>query len=253
MKEYKLTIAVVLLAAATCAGAGEAEVAEVTRPAEVLLPGESAWSPAEPGQSLPAGTLIRTGLRGEVGLTLAGGEWMHVGPGSKVGLGGESNQQTIVQVKYGQMVAGGKGKGSNARIDLRVPCGRAAIAGGAEAVYHADSGLALVAHYGRAEMTALPLERRRELRAGEWTDCGPSAHVDLLLSRCDVWVGDDYGGRTDEERAFELRNPAGRGIFSYIDGVGRTGMLYHPATAGFPSSFIGGGGGGAPAPVPTWP
>jgi hypothetical protein len=75
--------------------------------------------------------------------------------------------------------------------------------------------------------------------------------VDLLLSRCDVWVGDDYGGRTDEERAFELRNPAGRGIFSYIDGVGRTRMLYHPATAGFPSSI--GGGGGAPAPVPTWP
>lgn len=251
MRWTSIAIVGAILWTAAAVEAEPAKVAEVTRPAEVKVPGADSWSPAEPGQSLPPGTVLRTGLRGEVHLTLAGGESMRIGPGSKVGLGGEMNQRSVVQVKYGKVVAGGLGKADNARIDLRVPCGRATIAGGAEAVYHADSGLALIAHYGRAEMTALPLERRREVRAGEWTDCGPSAHVDLLLSRCDVWVGDDYGGRTDEERAFELRNPSGRGIFSYIDGVGRTRMLYHPATAGFPSSI--GGGGGAPAPVPTWP
>lgn len=232
MKTYATALALVLALSASSlpaqeedtapeqAGGGDffAKVVSTTGPAEYAVADqdELAWKALEANLELPPSALIRTGFRAKVTIEFGTGDTIEINRVTMAGLRklapGSDRKETRTQVgiKYGTIRAKvEKKKAAPGRVEIATPVA-SLVVGGSEAKvgYSVDRCMGIQTSEGTWQVRRGC--RKRNISAGDETDCSLAPGIVLKLYRRDSYMGGPLG-LTRTERHVDVFRGTGRG------------------------------------------
>ncbi|HAU37199.1 MAG TPA: hypothetical protein DCX07_05725 [Phycisphaerales bacterium] len=245
---------VILFPVATAAGAGTAgtpmaqdgqagavTVVEVVGQAErlVLADGKETWRAVQAGETLPEGTILRTGIRAKLVLRFEDRNDVIVHGATKMGIARFRKRgdlaTTRLGLKYGTLsMTIHRGRGPS-DFELSVPVAVLSVRGtSGQASFHGDTGLHLTGQTGTWHVRTGG--GTQNVQAGETTDGALTPSILLAGRQRDTQRGDTAGGVTGQEQDWLRNHGSGLGLAWFLGGFGPT--LFAPSEQSSGGKFI---------------
>jgi len=195
-------------------------VVSVSGPAEKLPPGApKKWQPLAAGDVLDELTVIRTGLRAKVVLKFDDRGEVTINNATKMGIGEFRKTGRLVKarigLKYGTIRANVESAPGPNDFKVATPVATLSVRGtSGDVAYMGDTGLGMRGTSGTWRVVSGT--RRRNVRAGEFTNGALARSIQLTMQHRDTRMGDAFGGLTRIEQVNLRTFSAGRGIIGFV-------------------------------------
>lgn len=190
---------------------------------------KAGWKPVKKGDDLDEGTLIRTGLGGEVVLRFADRGNFKVKSGTKGGIAEFRKQGNFTKarlgLKYGSMRARVDSSRGPNDFQIKTPVATLSIQGTAGTVTYNEN---LSVHSTQRTWRVSTSRGSKWLTQGESTNGNLTPSNELAAQGLDTQTGDPFGGLTGSEKGNLRQNGGGRGIFNFTGGGGNTTPVIDP-------------------------